>query len=103
MPASSWITPPQAIAYPHQSKPVLVFAQPALTAESRNVVSAKAASPRGAGSAIPVAAGAAAGATADSSVVLTCILLGRLVSLRKLGGAGTTRGNLHGTDHTEHT
>src|SRR6266487_5267378 len=67
------------MAKPSQASEVV---QPAFLAESRNVVSAKAARPSGAGSAIPVIAAAATG---GSSGVLTCILLGRSVSLRKTG------------------
>src|SRR5215470_9053346 len=51
MPASSWATPPQAKAKPSQASPVAFVIQPTLAADNRNVVSAKAASPRGAGSA----------------------------------------------------
>src|SRR5580704_1811941 len=60
------------MAKPHQSKPVLLLAQPALIADSRNVVRANAASPRGAGSAMPLSGAAGAGA---SSVVLKDFLL----------------------------
>src|SRR5580693_4281554 len=60
------------MAKPHQSKPVLLLAQPALIADSRNVVRAKAASPSGAGSATGLthAAGSAVAAGAGASSVL---------------------------------
>src|SRR6266700_6869869 len=80
------------MAKPSQASEVV---QPAFLADSRNVVSAKAARPSGAGSAIPLRTGAVAGATAVSSEVLTCILLGRSASIR--GEPDRSGGNLHGT------
>jgi hypothetical protein len=87
--------PVPELPQPSQASDVV---QPAFFDDSRNVVSANAASPSGAGSATALAATAGAVATVVSEV-LTCILLGRSASIREIGGAGLMRGNLHGTDH----
>ena len=53
MAASSWASPPYARAKGSHASPVVWLIQPAFRADSRNVVRAKAASPSGAGSAMP--------------------------------------------------
>src|SRR4051795_10084059 len=52
MPAANWPPPPYARASPKTTGSTLAGTQPALTALRTNVVSANAASPRGAGSAM---------------------------------------------------
>src|ERR1035437_1972325 len=74
MPASSWQKRPKQGASPRKAAPDAALIQPALDADSRNVVRAKPASPSGAGSAmLETGAGTVAGWTVRSSLTLKSI------------------------------